>query len=152
METEKIKILLVDDDSLFSLAVKNCLTNNGYLVDEATNAKDGLDLFLKNTYHLCLLDVVMPQKDGYALAKEMKTVNKNVPIVFITSNNTKEQAIKGFNMGADAYIRKPFPMEELLVRMQAILRRSLKPFGVEHEIEKFNIGKYIFNYSAQILT
>ena len=151
METEKIKILLVDDDEFFGFLVKKYLEGRDFLVDHATNAKQGYELFCKNTYNLCLLDVIMPDKDGFALADEIKAKDKNVPFIFITGNKSPKQTLVGFDTGADDYIKKPFAMEELLVRMQAILRRSMKLHGAD-SFTKVTIGNYIFNYSMQTLT
>ena len=151
METEKIKILLVDDDEFFGYLVKKYLEGRDFLVDRAANAKEGYDLFCKNTYNLCLLDVIMPDKDGFALAHELKAKNENVPFIFITGNKSPKQTLVGFDTGADDYIKKPFAMEELLVRMQAILRRSMKSHGADNFVI-FTIGDYIFNYSLQTLT
>jgi|SRR6201993_2036493 len=151
MDSEKIKILLVDDDEFFGFLVKKYLDQKGFLVDKADNAKQGYELFCKQTYHLCLLDVIMPDKDGFALAHEIKAKDKNVPFIFITGNQNPEQTLLGFDVGAHDYIRKPFAMEELLVRMQAILRRSMKQQGADNFI-KFDIGNYVFNYSMRTLT
>lgn len=152
MDLEKVNILLVDDDELFGLLVKKNLEEKGFFVDRAFNAKDAYELFCKNTYNLCLLDVVMPKKDGFALAKEIKAKNENVPFIFITANAKTEQTLAGFDTGADDYVTKPFAMEELLVRMKAILRRSNTKPKEADSFEKFNIGKHVFNYSMQTLT
>jgi DNA-binding response OmpR family regulator len=151
MNVEKIKILLVDDDEFFGFLVKKYLEEKDFLVDRVVNAKEGYELFCKQTYHLCLLDVMMPDKDGFALAREIKAENKTVPFIFITGNKTPSQTLVGFDTGADDYIKKPFAMEELLVRMKAILRRRMKPQeGIDNSV-KFNIGNYIFNYSMGTL-
>src|ERR1700751_3764643 len=140
VDIEKVKILLVDDDEFFGLLVKKYLEKENFLVDRAASAKEGYDLFCKDDYNLCLLDVVMPEKNGFVLAQEIKAKNKSVPIIFITGSTNPEQALVGFDAGADDYIKKPFPMEELVVRMQAILRRSMKQNGADSFI-KYNIGK-----------
>ena len=150
MDTEKVRILLVDDDEFFGFLIKKYLEEKDFLVDKASSAQEGYELFCKNNYSLCLLDVMMPVKDGFTLAQEIKAKDKSVPIIFITGNKTPEQTLIGFDAGADDYIKKPFATEELLVRMKAILRRSLKHNGAE-DFVKFNIGKYIFNYSMQTL-
>ena len=152
MHTEKVKILLVDDDELFSIILRKFMEAKGFEVIKANSAKEGYDLFCKQQFDLCLLDVMMPVKDGFALAKELKTQNKNIPIIFITANSIKEQTLLGFDAGADDYINKPFEMEELFVRMQAILRRSLRSTDDADQYEKYNIGNYVFNYNTQTLS
>ena len=151
MNAEKIKILLIDDDEFFGFLIKKYLEEKeGFLVDKATNAKDGYTLFCNDSYDLCLLDVVMPDKNGFILAQEMKEKNENLPIVFITGTTNPTQTLTGFDAGADDYITKPFSMEELVARLKAILRRSVKPRRTD-DFTKFSFGNYIFNYSLQTL-
>ena len=97
------------------------------------------------------LDVMMPLKDGFTLAKEIRVSNKNVPIIFLTAKSMKEDTIEGFNAGADDYMTKPFSMDELVMRIQAILRRSMKSQAVDNVAAEFTIGKYIFNTESQTL-
>src|SRR6202008_1118015 len=124
MNTEKINILLVEDDPNLELLLREYLDAKGYHVELATDGKEGFDLFCKHSFDLCLLDVMMPVKDGITLAKEIRVNNKHIPIIFLTAKAMKEDTLEGFNAGGDDYITKPFSMEELLVRIQAILRRS----------------------------
>jgi DNA-binding response OmpR family regulator len=151
MSTEKVKILLAEDDSNLGTLLSEYLEAKGYFVKWARNGKEGYDLFVKQEYDLCLLDVMMPLKDGYTLAKEIRLSDKQVPIIFLTAKSMKEDTIEGFNAGADDYITKPFSMEELMLRIQAILRRSMKAQVVENDKVEFTIGKYTFNAEKQSL-
>jgi DNA-binding response OmpR family regulator len=151
MSTEKVKILLAEDDSNLGTLLSEYLDAKGYYVKWARNGKEGYDLFVKQEYDLCLLDVMMPLKDGYTLAKEIRLSDKQVPIIFLTAKSMKEDTIEGFNAGADDYITKPFSMEELMLRIQAILRRSMKAQVVDNDKVEFTIGKYTFNAEKQSL-
>lgn len=148
---EKIKILLAEDDSNLGNLLKEYLEAKNYNTTWAKNGKEGFDLFKKSTYDLCLLDVMMPLKDGFTLAKEIRAQNKSVPIVFLTAKSMKEDAIEGFTVGADDYITKPFSMEELLLRLNAILRRTKNQTTADNTIKFFEIGQYQFDYENQKL-
>ncbi|MBL7893324.1 MAG: response regulator transcription factor [Bacteroidia bacterium] len=148
---EKIKILLAEDDSNLGNLLKEYLEAKNYDTSWAKNGKEGFDLFKKNSYDLCLLDVMMPLKDGFTLAKEIRAQNKSVPIVFLTAKSMKEDAIEGFTVGADDYITKPFSMEELLLRLNAILRRTKNQTTADNTIKFFEIGQYQFDYENQKL-
>src|ERR1700758_2820173 len=151
MSTEKIKILLAEDDPNLGILLEEYLQAKGYAVTLAVNGKEAFDVFCKHSYDLCLLDVMMPLKDGFTLAKEIRVSNKQVPIIFLTAKSMKEDTIEGFNAGGDDYITKPFSMEELLARIQAILRRSMKTRVLENNQTEFTIGKYTFNSETQVL-
>lgn len=151
MQTEKLKVLLVEDDANLGTLLREYLEAKGYATTLAVNGKQGYDLFSKDKYNICILDVMMPVKDGYTLAKEIRAIDANVPIVFLTAKSMKEDTIEGFNAGADDYITKPFSMEELLVRIKAILRRTEIKANVNSEQTEFKIGKYKFDYQHQTL-
>ena len=151
MSTEKIKILLAEDDPNLGLLLEEYLHAKGYAVTLAVNGKEAFDLFCKHSYDLCLLDVMMPLKDGLTLAKEIRVSNKQIPIIFLTAKSMKEDTIEGFNAGGDDYITKPFSMEELLARIQAIMRRSMKTMVLESTQTDFVIGRYKFNTETQLL-
>lgn len=149
MENEiKNRLLVAEDDENLGMLIKDFLQAKGYEVDLCDNGKKAFDTFSKNTYDLCIFDVMMPEKDGIALTREVRMVNKNIPVIFLTAKSMKEDIIEGFNRGADDYITKPFNTEELLVRIQALLRRS-KPR--EDGSDEFLIGAYTFNYKSQVL-
>jgi two-component system OmpR family response regulator len=151
MSTEKIKILLAEDDPNLGLLLEEYLQAKGYAVTLAVNGKEAFDVFCKHSYDLCLLDVMMPLKDGFTLAKEIRVSNKQVPIIFLTAKSMKEDTIEGFNAGGDDYMTKPFSTEELLARIQAVLRRSMKAMALENTQTEFVIGKYKFNTETQLL-
>jgi two-component system OmpR family response regulator len=151
MQAEKLKILLVEDDTNLGTLLREYLEAKGYSTVLAVNGKQGFDMFSKDKFNICILDVMMPVKDGYTLAKEIRAIDENVPIVFLTAKSMKEDTIEGFNAGADDYITKPFSMEELLVRIKAILRRTEIRVNVNDNRTEFKIGKYKFDYQHQTL-
>lgn len=148
----KGKILLVEDDKNFGDVLRSYLEMNDYDVTLEEDGEAGLARFQQDSFDLCIFDVMMPKKDGITLAQEVREEDQHVPIVFLTAKTMKEDVIKGFQAGADDYIPKPFAPEELLYRIQAILKRSQKPERQKKEIREFQIGKYHFNYPLRILT
>ncbi|MFY7825525.1 MAG: response regulator transcription factor [Flectobacillus sp.] len=146
------KILLAEDDPNLGQLLQEYLTIKGF---EATLAKDGddaLSKFVLTDYDLCIFDVMMPKKDGFTLAKEVRMSDKDTPIIFLTAKAMKEDTLQGFKVGADDYMTKPFSMEELLARIQAILRRSQKQAS-ENAVKSntFVIGAYEFDSEKQLL-
>jgi DNA-binding response OmpR family regulator len=148
----KGKILLVEDDKNFGDVLRSYLEMNDYDVMLEMDGEAGLERFQKDTFDLCIFDVMMPKKDGITLAKDVREIDQAVPIIFLTAKTMKDDIIKGFQAGADDYIPKPFAPEELLYRITAILKRSQKPERKKQEAKEFNIGKYHFNYPLRILT
>jgi DNA-binding response OmpR family regulator len=149
---EMTKILLVEDDRNFGDVLRSYLEMNDYDVTLATDGAMGYDQFRKGEYDLCLLDVMMPKKDGFTLAKEIREQNETVPIIFLTAKAMKEDVLEGFKRGADDYIKKPFDSAELLYRIQAVLKRTQSKTQPKEEPKEFNIGKYHFNFPLRILT
>jgi two-component system, OmpR family, response regulator len=147
----KIKVLLVEDDPNLGMLLKEYLEAKGYSTVLAKNGKEGYTVFSKDKFNICILDVMMPIKDGYTLAKEIRAIDNKVPIVFLTAKSMKEDAIEGFTAGADDYITKPFSMEELLMRIIAILRRTENKPSVSETQNEFKIGKYTFDYVHQFI-
>ena len=140
-----MKVLLTEDDPNLGMLLQEYLTAKGFETDLARNGEEGIKLFIeKGNYDMCICDVMMPKKDGFSLAKEIRMKDKHVPIIFLTAKSMKEDALQGFKVGADDYITKPFSMEELLMRMKAILRRINKQ---EADIPNtlFQIGSYSFD-------
>ncbi len=144
----KTRLLVAEDDESLGLLLKDFLIAKGFDVVLCDNGKKAFDSFSKNNYDLCIFDVMMPEKDGITLTREVRMINKNIPIMFLTAKSMKEDIIEGFNRGADDYITKPFDTEELLVRIEALLRRS-KPR--EDGSDEFQIGAYSFNFKSQAL-
>lgn len=152
MENSKIKVLLAEDDPNLGMVLKTYLTAKGFEVHLNVNGEDAFQSFIKNNYDICLFDIMMPLKDGYALAREIRAHDKKIPILFTTAKSMQQDVLEGFESGADDYITKPFSMEELLVRMKAIIRRVHPEILGENAQDLFTIGKYTFEYTRQLLT
>ncbi|MBK7871160.1 MAG: response regulator transcription factor [Saprospiraceae bacterium] len=146
------KILLVEVDQNFGDVLRSYLEMHDYEVMLATDGVQGLESYKKGNFDLCIFDVMMPKKDGFTLAKEIREKDTEMPIIFLTAKTMKDDVLKGFKIGADDYISKPFNSEELLYRIQAILKRSQQKPDPKDEIKEFYIGKYHFNYPLRILT
>ncbi|MES2621975.1 MAG: response regulator transcription factor [Bacteroidota bacterium] len=147
--TAKQKILLVEDDTNLGNLLQDSLEIKNYEVVLKRNGEDGFIEFKANKYDMCLLDVMMPKKDGYTLAKEIRRLNPNIPIIFLTAKNMKEDTIEGLKLGADDYINKPFSMEELILRMENIFKRL--PKSEASTQNKFKIGKFDFDNTLRTL-
>ena len=147
---EKIKILLAEDDTNLGMLLKEYLRAKGFENVLCEDGEIAYERFLNEPFDICIFDVMMPKKDGFTLAKEVRQINSEIPIIFLTAKSMKEDVLEGFKLGADDYMSKPFSMEELLLRIEAVLRRStgLKP---EDEQEIFKIGKLTFNSKKQTL-
>ncbi len=152
METENKKILLVEDDQNFGAILKDYLTLNDFDVTLAKNGMEGFEKFKKDTYDLCILDVMMPYKDGYTLAKEIREKNKDVPIIFLTAKSMKEDVLKGYKVGADDYLNKPFDSEVLLMKIKAIIQRKAVDTKNDHVKFEFQIGNFHLNSKLRFLT
>ena len=152
MSEESKSILLVEDDQNFGDVLRSYLEMHEYTVELAKDGEEGLIKYNTGDYALCIFDVMMPKKDGFTLAKEIREKDKEIPIIFLTAKSLKEDVLEGFKIGADDYITKPFNSEELLLRVQAILRRSGSRPEPEEEVKEFNLGDYHFNYPLRILT
>ena len=152
MASANYKILLVEDDQNFGDVLRSYLEMHDYDVTLATDGVLGLEAFKKSNYDLCVFDVMMPRKDGFTLAREIRERNQEVPIIFLTAKTMKDDVLQGFKIGADDYISKPFNSEELLYRIQAVLKRFHKNADPRDEQREFIIGKYQFNYPVRILT
>jgi len=140
---QKIQILLVEDDSSLGFVVKDALEDKGFEVTLATDGHIGWQQFSKNFYDLCLIDVMMPVKDGFTLAQQIRRKNDYIPIIFLTAKSMQEDRIAGLKAGADDYITKPFSMEELLLRIDVFLKRTV---GTDTDETEFDIGNAQFDY------
>ena len=152
METENKKILLVEDDPNFGIVLKDYLTMNDYNVIHAKNGMEGFEKFKKDDYDLCILDVMMPYKDGFTLAKDIREKNQDVPIIFLTAKAMKEDVLKGYKVGADDYLNKPFDSEVLLMKIKAIMQRKAKDSIAESKEFEFQIGNFFLNSKLRFLT
>ena len=146
---ERLRILLCEDDENLGMLLREYLQAKGYAADLFSDGESGYKAFLKGKYDLCVLDVMMPKKDGFTLAQEIRTVNGEVPIIFLTAKSLKEDILEGFKIGADDYITKPFSMEELVFRIEAILRRVKGKKG--KEVTMYKIGRFTFDTQKQVL-
>jgi two-component system OmpR family response regulator len=151
MTITKPRILLVEDDPNLSLVLQDYLEMMNYDITLCRNGKEGLQVFRTREFNLCILDIMMPVMDGFTLAEEIKKINAAVPIVFLTAKSLKEDRIRGFHLGCDDYIIKPFSTEELSLRIQAILKRCMLQTSGKEEEPLFEIGRYIFDYKNMIL-
>jgi len=150
MMKNDVKILLAEDDMNLGNLLADYLKAKGFHTVLASNGEEAFNVFVKGNYNLCLLDVMMPVKDGFAVAKEIRKINEHVPIIFLTAKSMKEDTLNGFEAGADDYITKPFSMEELLARINAVLRRST----IDNETQErtnFELGQYHFDFTKRIL-
>lgn len=145
------KILLAEDDPNLGTLLQEYLTIKGYETILAKDGDDALTKFVQQDYDLCIFDVMMPKKDGFTLAKEVRMSDKDTPIIFLTAKAMKEDTLQGFKLGADDYMTKPFSMEELLARLQAVLRRSQKVELQNEKISNFIIRGFTFDAEKQIL-
>lgn len=145
------KILLVEDDPNLGFMVREHLQMNGYEITLCVNGAAGLAAFKKNKFDLCLADIMMPKMDGFTFAREIRKINPDIPLIFLTAKALKEDKIEGFQIGCDDYITKPFSVEELMLRIQAVLRRAQRTVEDDTRVS-FEIGDYLFDSKKQILT
>lgn len=146
---DKLSILLCEDDENLGMLLREYLQAKGYQVELCPDGEAGLKAFQKSKFDLLILDVMMPKKDGFTMAMEVRSVNEIIPIVFLTAKTLKEDVLEGFKIGADDYVMKPFSMEELLFRIEAILRRiSIKKSRVTND---YKLGKFTFDTQKQLL-
>ena len=147
---ETIKILLCEDDENLGMLVREYLQAKGYSTVLCPDGEQGFKEFTKNKYDIAVLDVMMPKKDGFTLAQDIRQANADLPIIFLTAKTLKEDILEGFKIGADDYITKPFSMEELVFRVEAILRRVRGKKTKESTL--YHIGKFVFDTQKQLLT
>jgi len=146
------KILLVEDDPNFGTVLKDYLALNDYNVTHAKDGIEGLIMFKNNDFDLCILDVMMPRKDGFSLAQDIRSSNKEIPIIFLTAKTLKEDVLRGYQVGADDYLNKPFDSEVLLFKIKAILQRKESDTSAEDEQFEFEIGSFFFNSKLRHLS
>jgi len=149
---ENNKILLVEDDPNFGTVLKDYLSLNDYKVTLAKDGLEGLIMFKNDDFDLCILDVMMPRKDGFSLAKDIRATNSEVPIIFLTARTMKEDVLKGYQSGGDDYLNKPFDSEVLLYKIKAILQRKETEQTIEEDVFEYKIGKFEFNSKLRHLS
>jgi two-component system OmpR family response regulator len=151
--SKKTKILLVEDDPNFGSILKSYLELDEYEVVLKSDGKQGLNCFVNGVFDLCILDIMMPEMDGFTLAREIKKINKEIPLIFLTAKTLKEDVLEGFKIGADDYLTKPFDSEVLLYKISAILKRNANgKSGQEEMPTEFTIGRFTFDHRLRILT
>eukprot|EP01012_Entosiphon_sulcatum_P060580 TRINITY_DN85615_c0_g1_i1.p1 TRINITY_DN85615_c0_g1~~TRINITY_DN85615_c0_g1_i1.p1 ORF type:complete len:235 (+),score=62.04 TRINITY_DN85615_c0_g1_i1:484-1188(+) len=151
MENEKFKVLLVEDDTNFGQVLKNYLELNDFVVELARDGILGLAAFRREKYDICLLDVMMPNMDGFTLAEEIRNVDPDIPLFFLSAKSMKEDILNGYKLGADDYITKPFDSEVLLHKIKAILKRNQELQDKQHSQVEFVVGRYHFNSKLRTL-
>lgn len=147
----ELQLLLVEDDPNLGALLSEYLRAKGFNVTLATDGDKGFKLFAQHVFDFVILDVMLPIKDGFTVAREIRSINGKVPILFLTAKSMKQDTLSGFNAGADDYVTKPFSMEELLLRIQAILRRTDNSKAEEADKTQFQIGIFEFDSERQIL-
>jgi DNA-binding response OmpR family regulator len=151
MEHDKIHVLLAEDDKNLGSVLTSYLEAKGYPTTLCINGQEAFNAFRNDKFDFCIIDVMMPVKDGFTLAKEIREVDKKTPILFLTAKSMQEDKLKGFELGADDYITKPFSMEELLMRMRAIIRRTTESKTMQASRTQYEVGKFTFDYNRQLL-
>lgn len=149
MSESKVNILLVEDDPTLGFVVKDNLEANGYTVHHAPDGETGWQLYMKHNFDICVLDVMLPKRDGIWLAGQIRKKNETVPIILLTAKNMDEDKIAGFRGGADDYVTKPFNMQELLLRIEVFLKRTKKK--EEDGPNEISLGNLTFNYNDLLL-
>ena len=147
---KRMRVILSEDDENLGSLLREYLIAKGYDTDLYPDGEAAFKGFQKNQYDLCIFDVMMPKKDGFSLAKDVRIINSEIPIIFLTAKNMKEDVIEGFRIGADDYMTKPFSMEELIFRIEAILRRTMGE--AENTQVVFKLGRFTFDARKQTLS
>ena len=145
------RILLAEDDRNLGLLLQESLGLHGYEVTLCRDGEEALRVFHNQTFDICLIDVMMPKKDGFSLGRDIRGLRSGVPFIFLTAKSLQEDRIEGFRIGGDDYITKPFNLEELVLRMQAVLRRGQAGERDAEERRRYNLGSYVFDYEMQTL-
>lgn len=147
---DNVSILLCEDDENLGMLLREYLEAKGYRAELCVDGEEGLSAFIEGSFDLCILDVMMPKMDGFTLATKIREIDSDVPFMFLTAKTLKEDVLEGFKIGADDYITKPFSMEEVVFRIEAILRRVRGKKNKENTV--YQIGLYTFDSQKQLLT
>jgi len=149
---EKIKILMVEDDMSFGSVLKSYLEINDFQVEWISDGKNAFEMFKKQKFDICLLDVMLPHIDGFTLAEQFVTENPDIPFIFLTAKSLKEDISRGYKLGADDYITKPFDSDVLIMKINAVLKRNQNhPSQMSIDKDEYNIGNFHFIFSERIL-
>lgn len=147
-----IKVLLVEDEVVLAEIIRESLQSRGFTVKHTVSAKDALQLYREYLPHIIILDVMLPDGDGFSIAKQVRSTDVNTPVIFLTSRSLPQDVVEGFESGGNDYLKKPFSLEELIVRMKALLSRNRLVIRVKSDIQNFWIGDYRFQYPKGILS
>ena len=150
--TDSKNVLLVEDDPNFGIILRDYLSLNGFTVTLAKNGMEGFEKYKKGSFDICILDVMMPYKDGYTLAKEIREENASVPIIFLTAKSMKEDVLQGYKVGADDFLNKPFDSEVLLVKIKTLLKGKSTQSSIDQKQFDFQIGRFHLNAKLRFLT
>lgn len=150
--TDSKNVLLVEDDPNFGIILRDYLALNGFTVTLAKNGMEGFEKYKKGSFDICILDVMMPYKDGYTLAKEIREENSSIPLIFLTAKSMKEDVLQGYKVGADDFLNKPFDSEVLLVKIKTLLKRKSTQSAVDQKQFDFQIGRFHLNAKLRFLT
>lgn len=145
------RILLVEDDQTMAYLVRDSLQRAGYEVDWAEDGAVALSRFMNHAYQLCILDVMLPKRDGFSLAEQIRRLNQSIPLIFLTARHLQEDRLKGLRLGADDYLAKPFSMEELLLRIEALLRRTYSQDFAQSKTNELVAGEFLLDIPNQKL-
>lgn len=145
-------ILLAEDEAVLGKLVKEAMESKGFTVQWAKNGSDALQAYKKEQPDICILDVMMPGIDGFTLAKQIRAINADIPILFLTARSQTSDVLKGYESGGNDYLRKPFSLEELYLRINELLRRTKTTVSTEDIADEYKIGKYTFLPQAQLLS
>ncbi len=145
---EKTKVLFAEDEIFLARIVQESLETRNFEVYLAADGNEGLNLYQKNNLDILVLDVMMPKKDGFSLAKEIRQLDENIPIIFLTAKSETENILEGFSVGGNDYLKKPFSMKELIVRIDSLLQRK----KIQEEPKILEIGQYLFDFPKQTLS
>ncbi len=146
------RILLVEDDHNLGLLLQESLGLHGFKVTLCRDGEEALRVFHHQTFDLCLIDVMLPKKDGFSLGRDIRGLHSGVPFIFLTAKSLQEDRIEGFKIGGDDYITKPFNLEELILRLRVVLRRGRLGGKGAHDLREFRLGSYTFDYDNQVLS
>lgn len=142
---ENIRVLLVEDEQILASILKESLEKRGFILEVAKNGVEGWQLFKTFRPDVCVIDIMMPRKDGFALTSEIRVVDENIPLILLTARTQTEDVLKGFELGADDYMKKPFSMEELILRLKALVRRKVSQ-SADAAPQQMSIGRYLFRH------
>ncbi len=149
---QKHKVLIVEDDPFMGVIIKECFEEREFEAELCDNGEAGFQKFFDWEPDIAIFDVMMPLKDGFTLAEEIRQKDKHTPIIFLTAKSLKEDVLKGFKIGADDYMKKPFSMEELIARVNVFLKRSQANFIADKYKEEFTVGEFVFDFRNRTLT